>query len=426
MPRGSGSPLPSATADGERATNRGGTPIARSCSAVDHPTAATGARSSTPHEPIAAAPARLVTTMRSSASVSPIARARPARSASGSVRMHGATRTRACNACKSSASSRSSSSSRVSTTVSPSRNEAASARVASAATDSGVGPVPSNRMMSSPTANAAASRTPLPSARASVPSRSAQDAPRAASSARSARTATCVSPSSRRSRRARRAASSARHCTASAPWPGAGGITWASRISPSSTATPSLRRPASARTAASYSPSRTLRSRVSTFPRISRVIASRRRARRNAARRGLDVPTTAPSGSEARPPREVVTSTSRGSSRSGTAAINRPSRSAVGRSFRECTATSISRRSSASSIVATNAPSPSVRIGRSLRSPAVRRTRISTSSPRRDATSFVCASASALPRVPITTVTARSQRGRTRRRPVRVWSEAPP
>ena len=63
-------------------------------------------------------------------------------------------------------------------------------------------------------------------------------------------------------------------------------------------------------------------------------------------------------GSAASPPAPRVISTSRGSSRSGTAAITRPGASSPGTSFSECTAQSMLPSSSASSISLTNRPLP--------------------------------------------------------------------
>ena len=85
--------------------------------------------------------------------------------------------------------------------------------------------------------------------------------------------------------------------------------------------------------AASYSPASTFASRVSTFPRMGRGARSGRMASACAARRGLPVPTVAPAGNSASvaPAREM--SASRGSARSGTAAMISPSGRAVGRSL---------------------------------------------------------------------------------------------
>ena len=100
-----------------------------------------------------------------------------------------------------------------------------------------------------------------------------------------------------RSEAARRATSScASVSTASAPWPTAGtivstskGTTWVARARNRS-------RPAIARTIASYSPSRSLRNRVPTFPRSVSYRRSGRSAASCARRRGLEVPTTRSGG----------------------------------------------------------------------------------------------------------------------------------
>src|SRR5207237_810771 len=119
------------------------------------------------------------------------------------------------------------------------------------------------------------------------------------------------------------------------------------------------------------------------------------RARSWARRRRLPVPTTAPSGSESsvsKPPHRA----SRGSARSGTPTIARPSGSRLGTSLAECTARSTSSRSSASSISFTKRDlSPATRA-----SPEVRMGTTSTSASSSSATMRACASASALPRVP--------------------------
>ncbi len=113
-----------------------------------------------------------------------------------------------------------------------------------------------------------------------------------------------------------------------------------------------------ASTTASSSPSTTLRTRVSTLPRTGTTSRSGRSARSCAARRGEPVPTEAPAGSVATVPPSRATSTSRASSRGGTAARRRPSAGAVGRSLSEWTARSASPRSTASRTAETNTPTP--------------------------------------------------------------------
>ena len=87
---------------------------------------------------------------------------------------------------------------------------------------------------------------------------------------------------------------------------------------------PSRRSPAAARTIASRSPSASRRSLVSTLPCSSPTSRSGRAARSWARRRRLAVPTRAPSGT-ASSEEPAPIQTSAGSSRSGTAAIARPS-----------------------------------------------------------------------------------------------------
>ncbi len=91
---------------------------------------------------------------------------------------------------------------------------------------------------------------------------------------------------------------------------------------------------------ASSSPSRTLPIRVSMLPRTPTTSKPRPRAWSWAARRGEPVPTRLPTGSSPRVSPSRATTTSRGSSRVGTAASAMPSAGWVGRSFSEWTATS--------------------------------------------------------------------------------------
>ena len=183
---------------------------------------------------------------------------------------------------------------------------------------------------------------------------------------------------------------------------------------------PSRSRPAAASTIASKSPASSLRSRVSTLPRIGWTSRSGRNDRTTARRRGLEVPTTAPAGSVARVAGPRATRASRARARGGYAPSVSPRGCSAGRSLRLCTARSISLRSSASSISRTNSPLPPTRASRAsaCRSPSVRIDTISTSTPpavRRSATSRAWTSASALARVPrrITcAVPGRTARGR--------------
>ena len=198
--------------------------------------------------------------------------------------------------------------------------------------------------------------------------------------------------------------SSSRHSTASAPCAGAGSISAGSRISVASCARPRRASPARASTTASSSPPETLRSRVSTLPRIGTVSIGRPSAASCAMRRTAPVPTRAPGGSCARVRPSRATSASRGSSRGGTAAMTSPSAGAVGRSLYEWTARSISLASKASRSAETNTPTPSWATGAVDRSPLVVIRTSSTGSPVRSsiacATRPACASASALPLVP--------------------------
>ena len=146
----------------------------------------------------------------------------------------------------------------------------------------------------------------------------------------------------------------------SAPCPGAGSITTGSSHSVICSVKPNPEYPAPAMTAASYSPLSTLRSRVSTLPRIERTLRSGCAANNCACRRKLLVPTTAPI---------VIMSPASGfcvrtiTSRIFAAQIAPIIKSAwlfYRRSLRECTAKSISPRRSASSSSAVNKPLPPI------------------------------------------------------------------
>ena len=205
--------------------------------------------------------------------------------------------------------------------------------------------------------------------------------------------------------------SSARVWSASAPCPGAGTITSEPSGAEWGGVTPRRMSPASASTAASTVPSPTFRRRVSTLPRRSSTVTPGNARSSCARRRMLDVPITAPGGSEA----SCRTSTSAGSTRGGTAAMTTPSSSSAGRSFAEWTATSISSRSRASRIVSTNSPFSPAGASRdgAPSSPDVDIGTISASVPcsaSRRRTSSACTRASGERRVPIRSVTRR--RGR--------------
>ena len=264
-----------------------------------------------------------------------------------------------------------------------------------------------------------------PAARACTPIAVWHEAPRRAATRRSASSA------------AREAASSiaaagmpSRPWTSSAPWPGAGTKTGPSSGVAVTSSRPRRASPAAASTSASTSPPASLRSRVSTLPRSSRTSRSGRTASSCARRRSALVPTRAPGASASSD--GAPTSTSRGSSRAGTAAIVVPGASSPGTSLALWTARSISPASSArSSAPVQRDLSPGSIAGvppRSgpgasrARSPAVVISTISVSAPSRSATQRACASASALPRVPIRRLkgaVARAPRRRAARRRAR-------
>ncbi len=131
--------------------------------------------------------------------------------------------------------------------------------------------------------------------------------------------------------------SSVRHSTASTPCAGAGISSVGSKGVAGPSRRPSLDSPAIASTRASTSPSASLRSRVSTFPRIGTICSWRPVARSRAARRGDPVPIRAPDGRASRLVPPGQTSASRGSSRAGNAATCSPGTGAVGRSLQEYT-----------------------------------------------------------------------------------------
>ena len=93
----------------------------------------------------------------------------------------------------------------------------------------------------------------------------------------------------------------------------------ASRLSRSSRSSPAI-----ARMIASKSPAARRARRVSTLPRSATISRSGRRRSASKRRRIDDVPSRAPRGSEASEPALRASSASRGSARSGTAAIRKP------------------------------------------------------------------------------------------------------
>ena len=142
-------------------------------------------------------------------------------------------------------------------------------------------------------------------------------------------------------------------------------MTSTSRCSVTASSRPSLARPAAANTTASTWPSASLRSRVSTLPRMSQTSRSGLAPSTWALRRRLLVPTLAPAGSSANRIPDLDTSASRGSSLGGTPAMQRPDGIAVGRSFMLCTANCTWPLSKACSISVVNNPLPPM-AGRAL------------------------------------------------------------
>ena len=196
---------------------------------------------------------------------------------------------------------------------------------------------------------------------ARAPTGAEQPASRVASTARSASTAARVAGRRAAASSATRSASSLRHSTASAPCPGAGQhlerVEHLGDLVERGRGGPVRRGRARRR--------RTRRSRPcrSGCRRCRGCRRSRGRGRAPAswaARRGEPVPTRLPTGSSPRVRPSRATTTSRGSSRVGTAARVMPSAGAVGRSLSEWTATSTSPRSSASRRALTKTPVPPI------------------------------------------------------------------
>ena len=132
--------------------------------------------------------------------------------------------------------------------------------------------------------------------------------------------------------------------------------------------------PAIARMIASKSPAARRARRVSTLPRSATTSRSGRRRSASKRRRTDDVPRRAPRVSAAIEAAARASSASRGSARSGTAAIRKPEASWAGRSFIECTATSIWPSASACSSSLTKSPLPPTCASAAvaIRSPLVR------------------------------------------------------
>ena len=122
---------------------------------------------------------------------------------------------------------------------------------------------------------------------------------------------------------------------------------------------------------ASRSPLLTLFNLVSRLPRRGRISKPRPNALSCAARRGEDVPTSAPTGNSPSTSPSRATRASRGSLRSGIAAIVNLGSSAVGRSLCECTAASARPSSIASRSALVKTPTPRDSMGAEDSSPTV-------------------------------------------------------
>src|SRR5262245_62364093 len=206
-----------------------------------------------------------------------------------------------------------------------------------------------------------------------------------------------------RSSRQRVSVSSARHSTASAPWPTCGGTTAGSSRSAMRYSMPSRSSASAAMTTAATASRSAYASRVAMLPRRPWNVRSGRACASCARRRSDPLATVAPDGRAAS---VAPTRASRTSARSGTAPITRPSGVSDGRALAECTATSARPSSTAACTSLTKTPlPPSSQIGTSRRrSPLVSTTTVSTSSPgsafcARTATWSACQRASAEPRV---------------------------
>ena len=220
----------------------------------------------------------------------------------------------------------------------------------------------------------------------------------------------------RRSRRAARSvsSSSARHSTASAPWPTCGSITDGSRqlVGAVGEPEPLERR---GRDHDGVEVGRASSSRVAMLPRSSANVRSGRSAASCARRRTEPVATRAPRG-------QCVERRARRARRAGRRARAPPrargrrAMSDAGRSLAECTARSARPSSTACCTSFTNMPVPPIAwMGTSVRwSPVVETTTSSASAPSSVATRSACQRASSLPRV--ATRSGRGISGRDRRR----------
>ena len=131
--------------------------------------------------------------------------------------------------------------------------------------------------------------------------------------------------------------------------------------------------PASARMIASASPASSLARRVSTLPRSMTIVEVRPAVQRLGLAAQAGGAERAPCGRSSRRRHAGLKKASRGSSRSGMAAMTRPGGSSTGMSFSEWTAQSIRPSSSASSISLVNSPLPPIsgRRRSCMRSPVV-------------------------------------------------------
>ena len=178
--------------------------------------------------------------------------------------------------------------------------------------------------------------------------------------ARSAVTALRVDSSSSAASRLRVVWSVDLHWTAKAPCPGAGSMTSKDNHSVTCCSKPKRVNPAPAKMIASYWPSIAFRTRVSILPRSDSVSKSGRAAKSCAARRKLDVPTTAFCGSVASINPLLEMRTSRTSARTGIHPMVRPSEFSTGKSLSEWTAQCTALESNSFSSSCVNRPFPPI------------------------------------------------------------------
>ncbi len=182
------------------------------------------------------------------------------------------------------------------------------------------------------------------------------------------------------------------------PWPGAGTKRCGSSTAPALGSRPRRCSPARASTIASkLALGRAGAGGCRRCRAVATTSRSSRAARSWAARRML-LGADPRAGAPARPARRLRTARPRGARARGRASSASPAASSPGTSLAECTARSIRRRSSASS---SSTPSATCPAPAAPRSPPVSDGTISQPAQQLRATSPACASASALPRVPI-------------------------